>query len=165
MNDATIQLIAKAVIANAEVLKELISALPHDVKQAVAEVVNVTAPAAPVQAPAPAPVAPAPVNSPAPLVMPAVVQAVAANAMPAPPVFPTVAPAPAPVAPAPVAAPAAPFSDHAGMIQYVMNKYKELGPQKGQNIQQVLSAMGCNTINEVKPDAYGQFFAAVEAIK
>lgn len=158
MNDSTIQLIAKAVIANAEVLKELIAALPHDVKQAVAEVVNVAAPATPVQPPAPV--------APAPVVIPAVVQAVAANAMPAPPVFPAaVAPAPAPVAPAPVAAPAAPFSDHNGMIQYVMTKYKELGPQKGQSIQQVLTAMGCNTINEVKPDAYGQFYTAVEAIK
>jgi len=106
------------------------------------------APAAPV-APAPAPVVQAPVVA-APVV--------AAPAMPAPPAF---------VAPAPVAAPVAtgaPFSDPKGLIDYVMASYKSLGT-KGQLIQGVLTQMGYQNINDVKPEHYGALFAGVEALK
>jgi len=105
------------------------------------------APAAPV-APAPAPVVQAPV----------VAAPVAAPAMPAPPAF---------VAPAPVAAPVAtgaPFSDPKGLIDYVMASYKSLGT-KGQLIQGVLTQMGYQNINDVKPEHYGALFAGVEALK
>jgi hypothetical protein len=102
-----------------------------------------------------APVAPAP----APVVQAAVVAApVAAPAMPAPPAF---------VAPAPVAAPVAtgaPFSDPKGLIDYVMASYKSLGT-KGQLIQGVLTQMGYQNINDVKPEHYGALFAGVEALK
>jgi 2-oxoglutarate dehydrogenase E2 component (dihydrolipoamide succinyltransferase) len=118
---------------------------------------NVAAPA-PV-APAPAPVvqaAPAPaavyvsaVDTPAPVV--------AAAAMPAPPSF---------VAPQPVAAVAsAPFSDGKGLIDYVMGAYKALGPQKGAQIQGVLTGMGYQNINDVKPEHYAALHTGVEALK
>jgi hypothetical protein len=110
------------------------------------------APAAPV-APTPAPVVQAaPVAAaPAPVA--------AAPAMPAPPSF---------VAPAPVAAPAgtgAPFSDGKGLIDYVMGAYKALGPQKGAMIQGVLTGMGYQNINDVKPEHYAALHTGVEALK
>jgi len=106
------------------------------------------APAAPV-APAPAPVVQA-----APVAAPVV----AAPAMPAPPAF---------VAPVPVAAPVAagaPFSDPKGLIDYVMDSYKKLGT-KGQLIQGVLTQLGYQNINDVKPEHYAALFAGVEALK
>jgi pyruvate dehydrogenase E2 component (dihydrolipoamide acetyltransferase) len=109
---------------------------------------NVSAPA-PV-APAPAPVvqaAPAPVAAPV----------AAAPVMPAPPAF--VAPAPAPVASG------APFSDGKGLIDYVMGAYKALGPQKGAMIQNVLTGMGYQNINDVKPEHYAALHTGVEALK
>lgn len=116
---------------------------------------NVAAPA-PV-APAPAPVvqaAPAPVtvtvvDTPAPVA--------AAPAMPAPPVF--VAPAAAPVSAG------APFSDPKGLIDYVMGAYKALGPQKGAMIQGVLTGLGYQNINDVKPEHYAALHTGVEALK
>ena len=104
------------------------------------------APAAPVaQAPAPV-VAPAPV-APAPV----------AVAMPAPPAF--TAPAPAP------AATGAPFTDGKGLIDYVMGAYKALGPQKGSMIQGVLTNLGYQNINDVKPEHYGALHQGIEALK
>lgn len=108
-----------------------------------------TARAAPTVAAAPAPVAVVPTPAPAPVAPPVV-------AMPAPPTF---------TAP-PVAAPtAAPFSDAKGLMDYVMSAYKALGPQKGAQIQQVLTGLGVSTINEVKPEQYAALFAGVEALK
>jgi len=105
------------------------------------QVITAAAPAAPVTltVPAPAPVA-------APVV-----------AMPAPPSFAPVAPAPAPAG--------APFSDPKGLIDYVMSSYKALGPQKGAQIQTVLTGLGYGNINDVKPEHYGALFAGVEALK
>jgi 2-oxoglutarate dehydrogenase E2 component (dihydrolipoamide succinyltransferase) len=118
---------------------------------------NVAAPApvaptpAPVVQAAPAPVAAAPVAAPAPAPV------AAAPAMPAPPTF---------VAPAPALAPTgAPFSDPKGLIDYVMGAYKALGPQKGAMIQGVLTGLGYQNINDVKPEHYGQLHAGVEALK
>ena len=153
MNDATIQMIAQAIIANTKVIQSLIDALPHDTKAAVAEAVNPT----PVAAPAPAPVveskpAPAPAVEPAPAA-----QAPQAPAMPAPPVFE-----------APVAAPAptgAPFSDSKGLIDYVMAAYKAMGPTKGAGIQNVLTGLGYANINDIKPEHYGALYAGIEALK
>ena len=109
--------------------------------------------AAPTVAAAPAPVAvapaPAPVAAPVPVAPPVV-------AMPAPPTF---------TAPPPAAPTAAPFSDAKGLMDYVMSAYKALGPQKGAQIQQVLTGLGVSTINEVKPEQYAALFAGVEALK
>jgi hypothetical protein len=115
-----------------------------------------------VAAPAPVAPTPAPVVQAAPVPMHVVipttdVPAPVAVAMPAPPVFV-----------APVAAPAptgAPFTDGKGLIDYVMSAYKALGPQKGAQIQNVLTGMGYQNINDVKPEHYGQLFAGVEALK
>lgn len=111
-----------------------------------------------VAAPAPVAPTPAPVVQAAPITVSAVDTPVAAApAMPAPPVF--TAPVVAPVASG------APFSDGKGLIDYVMGAYKALGPQKGAMIQGVLTGMGYQNINDVKPEHYGQLFAGVEALK
>jgi hypothetical protein len=104
---------------------------------------------------APAPVAPAP----APVVQaaPAPEPVAAAPVMPEPPTFA-----------APVAAPAAtgaPFTDGKGLIDYVMGAYKALGPQKGAQIQGVLTGMGYQNINDVKPEHYAALHNGVEALK
>ena len=103
-------------------------------------------------------VAPAASVAPAPA---PVVQAapVAAPVMPAPPAFVAPAPAPAPVATG------APFSDGKGLIDYVMASYKTLGSAKGAQIQNVLTQLGYQNINDVKPEHYGALFAGVEALK
>lgn len=118
------------------------------------EGINV-APAAPVAqaAPTPAPVvqaAPVPVAAPAP-VAPAPV-------MPAAPSF---------VAPAPVAAATVgvPFNDAKSLLEYVMGAYKTLGATKGAEIQGVLTSLGYQNINDVKPEHYAQLHAGVEALK
>ena len=118
------------------------------------ESANVAAPVPVAQAPAPV-AAPAPV--PAPVVAPAPVAV--APAMPAPPAF---------VAPAPAAAPVAtgaPFTDGKGLIDYVMGAYKAMGPQKGAQIQGVLTGLGYQNINDVKPEHYGALFQGVEQLK
>ena len=131
-----------------ESLTTAINALVAALGQRAAQPVTVAAPASvPVAPPAPVPVptpAPVPVPPPAPV-------------MPPPPTF---------LAPTPVAtsAHAVPFSDNKGMVDYVMARYKALGPEKGGKIHGVLLSMGCNAINEVKPEQYGQFYAAVEGI-
>lgn len=96
--------------------------------------------------------APAPVVAAAPVAAPAPV-------MPPPPTFSAV-PAPAPAAPA-----AAPFNDQKSLITYVMGAYSALGPQKGAQIQNVLTSLGCTNINDVKPEQYAALFAGVEALK
>ena len=108
-----------------------------------------------VSAPAPVAPAPAPVVQAAPV--PVAAPVAAAPVMPAPPAF--VAPAPAPVASG------APFSDGKGLIDYVMGAYKGLGPQKGALIQGVLTGLGYQNINDVKPEHYGALFAGVEGLK
>jgi hypothetical protein len=159
MNDSTIQMIAQAIIANTKVIQSLIDALPHETKQAVAEVVApapvVKAPE-PVAAPVVAPVV-APLPTPAPVVAPTPAPA---PAMPAPPTF-------APAAPAPVAAPsaAAPFTDGKGLIDYVMAAYRTMGPQKGAQIQNVLTGLGYQNINDIKQSDYAALFAGIEALK
>ena len=97
------------------------------------------------------PQAPAPV---APVAQAPVFQAPAAQ-MPAPPSF---------AAPAPVPA-GAPFSDGQGLIAYVMDAYKSMGPTKGAGIQGVLTSIGVANINDVKPEQYGTLYAGVEALK
>ena len=115
--------------------------------------------------------APAPVAQPIPLVVPTPVAPVAApvvvaapapvmaspSSMPAPPVFaPT--PAPAPVS-------AAPFTDGKGLIDYVMAAYRTMGPQKGAQIQNVLTGLGYQNINDIKQSDYAALYAGIEALK
>ena len=137
--------------AKIEALNQAVVALTAKLESA-----NVAAPAPVAQAPAPV-AAPAPVIVNQPLVTPAPVAA--APAMPAPPAF---------VAPAPAAAPVAsgaPFTDGKGLIDYVMGAYKALGPQKGAQIQGVLTGLGYQNINDVKPEHYGALYSGVEALK
>ena len=112
------------------------------------------APAAPV-APAPAPVVQV---APAPVVA-APVAPVAVPAMPDAPFWPKTE--------AVVAAQTAgaPFSDGKGLIDYVMASYKALGAAKGSQIQNVLTGLGYQNINDVKPEHYAQLFAGVEELK
>jgi hypothetical protein len=112
------------------------------------EGINV-APAAPVAQAAPVPVAaPIPAVAPAPVAAPV--------AMPAVPTF---------VAPVAAVASGAPFNDPKGLLEYVMGAYKALGAEKGQLIQGVLTSMGYQNINDVKPVDYAQLYAGVEALK
>ena len=132
-------------------LDELVTAINALVAALNAKAAHAPAPvAAPMVAPAPAPVA-------APAPAPVAVVAPPAPAMPAPPTFN--APAPAPVASG------VPFSDQKGLVTYVMGAYQSMGPQKGAQIQQVLLQMGCQSINEVKPEQYAALYAGVEALK
>lgn len=110
-----------------------------------------------VAAPAPVAPTPAPVVQAAPVAAPVTVSVTAAPAMPAPPSF--VMPAPAP------AASGAPFSDGKGLIDYVMGAYKALGPQKGAMIQGVLTGLGYQNINDVKPEHYAALHTGVEGLK
>jgi hypothetical protein len=110
-----------------------------------------------VSAPAPVAPTPAPVVQAAPVAAPVTVSVTAAPAMPAPPSF--VMPAPAPVATG------APFTDGKGLIDYVMGAYKALGPQKGALIQGVLTGLGYQNINDVKPEHYAALHTGVEALK
>ena len=116
---------------------------------------NVAAPA-PV-APAPAPVVQAAPVAAAPVAAPAPAPVAAAPAMPAPPTFVAPAPAPAPTG--------APFSDPKGLIDYVMGAYKALGPQKGAMIQGILTGLGYQNINDVKPEHYAALHTGVESLK
>ena len=95
----------------------------------------------------------APIETPAPA---PVVEA--APVMPAAPTF-------EPVVEAAPAANAAPFTDGKGLIDYVMTVYKELGPEKGAKIQGVLTEMGLQNVNELRPTEYDAFYSKVEALK
>jgi hypothetical protein len=61
--------------------------------------------------------------------------------------------------------PSVPFNDKQGLTQYTMSVYKSLGAVKGGEIQNVLVALGVTNINEVTPAMYGQYYAALEALK
>jgi hypothetical protein len=87
-------------------------------------------------------------------------QAAVAVTTAAPPVAAHFAPQAAPAAPA-----GAPFSDGQGLIAYVMAAYKEMGPAKGANIQGVLTSLGYQNINDVKPEHYAALYQGVEALK
>ena len=96
-------------------------------------------------------------QAPAPVAAPQQQQAPAAQM----PTLPTFAAAPTPAA----AVQGAPFTDGAGLIAYVMAAYKEMGPTKGAGIQGVLTQLGYQNINDVKPEHYGALFQGVEALK
>lgn len=160
LNDKTIQTIAEAILANTKALQSLIDSLPREAQAAVGAKIEQSKPAAPVaQAPAPVVTQSAPAPAVAPVTVPT--PAPAAPAMPAAPVF-----APAPAAPAPTApAVEVPFSDNNGMTQYVLNVYREIGPQRAAGIQAVIQQLGVTNINDIKPEQYGQLWAGVEAVR
>lgn len=82
-------------------------------------------------------------------------------AQPQMPALPTFAAAPTPAAPVQ----GAPFTDGQGLIAYVMGAYKEMGATKGAGIQGVLTQLGYQNINDVKPEHYGALYQGVEALK
>lgn len=90
--------------------------------------------------------------------VPAPVPAAPVEAPPAPP------PAPVPTVPVTPAASGVPFTDQAGLMTYVMEKYKALGPTKGAMIQSKLLELGCANIKALPVDKYAAFHAAVEAL-
>jgi len=121
---------------------------------------------APSATPVPAPVAAAPVvtapAAPPVVVAPAPVVQAPAVTMPPPPSFaPPVAP-PVAAAPAPTGVP---FNDAKGLMAYVMASYQTLGPQKGAQIQMVLSGLGVQNINDVKPEQYAALYNGIEQLK
>ena len=59
----------------------------------------------------------------------------------------------------------APFDDAKGMISYVMEAYKELGPERGSQIQAVLGNLGYANINDVKAEDFGKLYSGIEALK
>lgn len=143
-------------------LEQKIEQLTKAVEALTAAMQNQVVPA-PVAQPAPVAVAAQVQQAPAPIAQPAPVQQAApapvatAPAMPAPPTF---APAPTPVQQAGV-----PFNDGKSLIEYVMGRYKALGPEKGAQIQNVLTGLGYQNINDIKPEHYVQFYAGVEGIQ
>lgn len=166
-NKSEIMLIAEAILANARVLEALIAKLPDATKVAVAAEVSKATPApAAVQVPTPEPVIPepAPVTVTTSAAMPAVPFPTEPVTTPAPIPPAAVVPA-APPAPAAASPSKAPFSDQRGLITYAMNKYKEIGAEKGKQIQVILNGLGINNINEAKPDKYDAIFAGIEGIK
>ena len=106
----------------------------------------------------------APVATPAPVVAAPVVAAPA----------PVVAPVPAPVVAATTMFAALSqaqgtdtggITDAAGLLAFVMDAYKSLGPIKGANIQNVLTSIGVKNINEVQPAQYATVVAGVNALR
>lgn len=59
----------------------------------------------------------------------------------------------------------APFSDAAGLKDYVMTSFHTLGPVKGLDIQNVMVKLGHTNINDLLPCDYDALFAGVEALK
>jgi len=81
------------------------------------------------------------------------------------PSAPAPAPVPVPLAPAPAPVPTvAPFTDAAGLRDYTMKKYKELGAVKGALIQGCLMELGYTNMTDIQPASYGDFFKKVEAL-
>lgn len=80
----------------------------------------------------------------------------AASVMPPPPTF---------TAPEAPSTPTVPFTDGKGLLTYVMEAYKTLGPVKGAQIQSVLTKLGYQNIHDVKPEDYAALHAGVEALK
>ena len=57
-----------------------------------------------------------------------------------------------------------PITDGKSLIDFVMSRYKELGAEKGAQIQGVLTDMGLQNVNEVRATEYAEFYAKVMAL-
>lgn len=101
----------------------------------------------------------APVAPPVAAINPIVVPPAPTPAAGMPPLPTFTAPA------APVSTVICPFNDPKGLIDYVMNTYKALGPQKGTGIQGVMVNLGYQNINDVKPEHYQALYTGIEALK
>jgi len=84
-------------------------------------------------------------------------------AAPKPDVSPS--PTPPPVTQQAPTATAVPFADNQGMINYVMAAYNELGPEKGGQIQNVMTQLGLTNINDTKQEQYEALYQGIEALK
>jgi len=150
MLETKIEALTQAVITLTELISKIEAGKSEPVTKATpAPAPVVTAPAPVVTAPAPVVTAPAPVAP----VMPAPV----APVMPAAPTFEPLVEAPAGAK--------APFTDGKGLIEYVMSAYKEMGAEKGAKIQGVLTELGLQNVNELRPTEYDAFYTKVEALK
>ena len=157
ISNETIIAVANAITANANALKSVVDALPHEAQTKVAaQVVHVTAAPAPVQAPIATPVPNVQVAPVSVIPTNGVGSQSPVNAMPAPPTFTTPAPAPAQ---------GAPFTDAKGMLEWLMATYKALGAAKGAGIQGVLSSLGYANVNDVRVEDYAALYAGVESLK
>lgn len=169
MNDQVIIAVANAITANAEVLKALVEQLPKadqkKVTEKVSKVTPTTAPAAILE-----PVSVAVATPTVTTVVETVTQPITVSTTPTVPTMPA---APFPNVAAPVATPPAPtlisetkiaFTDHKGMVTWVMDSYQRLGPDRGKNIQNVLNSLGVHNINDVKPEQYVALVQGVEAL-
>lgn len=102
----------------------------------------------------------------APVAAPPTLPTFAAPAAPVPQqAAPEMPPLPSFAMPTAPAAPVVPFSDGKGLIEYVMGVYKTLDPDKGAQIQNVLTGLGYQNINDVKPEHYAALFQGVQALK
>lgn len=117
---------------------------------------------APVAVAAPAPVSVEPVS--APVVNP-VVAPVEQKPVATPVATEAVQPAVVQAAPAAASPSNVPFTDNKGLVAYMMDSYRTLGPIKGAEIQGVLASVGKTNINEITPDLYATVYTAVEALK
>jgi len=165
MNEQMIIAVANAITANAEALKALIETLPKSVKAEVEQKVAAPVPQPQPMAPAPTPVVASPAPTPAPMPMPAPTPA-------APVVAPVVT---APVAPVMVSPSSDPWAAYKGqpnpfkgimdLNEFVMQKYRALGPIRGMEIQDIMTAMGdYKNINKMPDEIMAEFKARVEAI-
>ncbi len=104
---------------------------------------------------------PLPVPTAAAQVVAPPVAAPVAAAMPALPTFAV------PTVPVVEAAPVAkaPFVDIKGLIFWIMEQYKALGPVKGAQIQNVLAGLGVSNVNDVPADKFLALYQGVEALK
>lgn len=118
---------------------------------------------APVAVAAPAPVSVEPVS--APVVNPVVAPVEPPKPVATPVATEAVQPAVVQAAPAAASPSNVPFTDNKGLVAYMMDSYRTLGPIKGAEIQGVLSSVGKTNINEITPDLYATVYAAVEALK
>ncbi len=168
--ESKIELLIKAVEANTAAIVASGTCVKTNAEAVVAVTqAAVTTPVAAVAAPVAAVAAPvvtaplvqaAPVS--VPVVNPVVSQPVAA-VQPTTPVQMPAAPTFAqPAAPAPTGLP---FNDAASVMAYTVSKYGTLGKDKGAKIQDVLTALGCTTLTDLKPEQYPHYYAGVEAIQ
>ena len=59
----------------------------------------------------------------------------------------------------------APFTTQQDLFTYTTQAYQAMGAEKGQRIMQILSGLGIQNLNDLKPEQYGTFYQHVEALK
>jgi uncharacterized membrane protein len=151
-----ILVIAEAILANIHVLEMLVAKLPDESATKVKEIVATQV--TPVAAPVAEVKKPEVVTAPSPVVTPAPIPVAAAPA-------PTINLVPMPAAPAPVTASPSdcPIKDGKGLMEFLMGAYKS-NPTLGAKIQDVLKSIGCEAVNEVRPDQYQVIHEKVTAL-